>query len=60
MGEHPHTAETLGVDPIRIRYRAVVVGGLIAGLGGAWFSLESQAGFQDNMTNGTGSSRWRR
>ena len=40
--------------PIRIRYRAVVIGGLIAGLAGAWFSLESQAGFQDNMTNGTG------
>jgi ABC-type uncharacterized transport system permease subunit len=54
VGEHPHAAETLGVDPIRMRYRAVVVGGLIAGLGGAWFSLESQAGFQDNMTNGTG------
>ena len=31
----------------------MVVGGLIAGLGGAWFSLEAQAGFEDNMTNGT-------
>jgi general nucleoside transport system permease protein len=31
-----------------------VIGGVVAGLGGAWFSLESQAGFQDNMTNGTG------
>ena len=39
---------------IRIRYRAVVIGGLVAGLAGAWFSLESQAGFEDNMTNGTG------
>lgn len=54
VGEHPHAAETLGIDPIRVRYRAVVIGGLIAGLGGAWFSLESQAGFEDNMTNGTG------
>lgn len=54
VGENPHAAETLGIDPIRIRYRAVVIGGLVAGLGGAWFSLESQAGFQDNMTNGTG------
>ena len=32
----------------------MVIGGLIAGLAGAWFSLESQAGFEDNMTNGTG------
>ena len=54
VGENPHATETLGIDPIRIRYTAVVIGGLIAGLAGAWFSLESQAGFQDNMTNGTG------
>jgi simple sugar transport system permease protein len=54
VGENPHATETLGIDPIRIRYLAVVIGGLIAGLAGAWFSLESQAGFQDNMTNGTG------
>ena len=26
----------------------------IAGLGGAWFSMEGQGGFQDNMTNGAG------
>ena len=54
VGEHPHAAETLGIDPILVRYRAVVIGGLIAGLAGAWFSLESQAGFEDNMTSGTG------
>ncbi len=54
VGEHPHAAETVGINPIRIRYRAVIIGGLIAGLGGAWFSLESQGGFQDNMTNGAG------
>lgn len=54
VGENPHAAETLGIDVIRIRYRAVIIGGLVAGLGGAWFSLESQAGFEANMTNGTG------
>jgi ABC-type uncharacterized transport system permease subunit len=53
-GENPHAAETLGVDVIKIRYLAILIGGLIAGLGGAWFSLESQAGFEDNMTNGAG------
>lgn len=53
-GENPHAAETLGIDVIRIRYQAVILGGLIAGLGGAWFSMESQGGFQDNMTNGAG------
>lgn len=54
VGEKPHAAETVGIDVIKVRYLAVITGGLIAGLGGAWFSLESQAGFQDNMTAGAG------
>jgi ABC-type uncharacterized transport system permease subunit len=53
-GEHPHAAETVGVDVIRIRYQAVILGGAIAGLAGAWFSMEAQAGFEDNMTNSAG------
>lgn len=53
-GENPHAAETVGINVIAIRYQAVVVGGLIAGMAGAWFALEAQAGFEDNMTNGTG------
>ena len=54
VGENPSAAETVGIDVIRTRYLAVIIGGLIAGLGGAWFSMESQGGFQDNMTNGAG------
>jgi ABC-type uncharacterized transport system permease subunit len=53
-GEHPHAAETVGIDVLRIRYQAVILGGVIAGLAGAWFSMESQAGFDDNMTNAAG------
>ncbi|HEY8545053.1 MAG TPA: ABC transporter permease, partial [Acidimicrobiales bacterium] len=53
-GENPHAAETLGINVIKVRYQAVILGGLIAGLGGAWFSMEGQGGFQDNMTNGAG------
>ena len=53
-GEHPHAAETVGVNVPRLRYQAVVIGGLIAGLAGAWFSMESQSGFEDNMTNSAG------
>ena len=54
VGENPHAAETLGVNVIKMRYQAVIIGGLIAGLAGAWFSMEAQGGFQDNMTNGAG------
>ena len=53
-GENPHAAETLGIDVVKIRYQSVLVGGLIAGLAGAWFSMESQSGFEDNMTNAAG------
>lgn len=54
VGENPHAADTLGINVIRNRYINVVIGGLIAGLGGAWFSLETTGSFDDGMTNGTG------
>ncbi|WP_419919030.1 ABC transporter permease [Candidatus Poriferisocius sp.] len=53
-GENPRAAETLGVDVVRIRYQSVILGGLIAGLAGAWFSMEQQSRFEDNMTNAAG------
>lgn len=53
-GEQPHAAETLGINVIKIRYQAVILGGFIAGLAGAWFSMEAQSGFEDNMTNAAG------
>lgn len=54
VGENPHAAETLGVNPLKVRYVAVVIGGLCAGLAGAWFSLETVGSFEDGMTNGKG------
>jgi simple sugar transport system permease protein len=53
-GENPQAAESLGIDVIKLRYQAVVLGGAIAGLAGAWFSMEAQSRFEDNMTNFTG------
>jgi ABC-type uncharacterized transport system permease subunit len=53
-GEKPHAAETVGINVVKIRYQAVILGGFIAGLAGAWFSMEAQAGFEDNMTNAAG------
>ncbi|MEQ8676765.1 MAG: ABC transporter permease [Aggregatilineales bacterium] len=54
VGENPHAADTLGINVIRNRYFNVMVGGLIAGFAGAWFSLETTGTFDDGMTNGTG------
>jgi len=54
VGEHPKAAETAGIDVIRLRYRNVILGGLFAGLGGAWFTLDFGSSFENGMTNGTG------
>ena len=54
VGEHPQAADTVGIDVIFTRYRNVVISGMIAGLGGAWFSLETVGGFDDMMTGGRG------
>ncbi|WP_165492205.1 ABC transporter permease [Egibacter rhizosphaerae] len=54
VGEKPHAAETAGLNVVKLRYQAVIVGGLLAGLGGAWFSLETVGGFDDGMTQGNG------
>ena len=54
VGEHPKAAETVGIDVIRLRYRNVMLGGLLAGLGGAWLSMEIGNSFQAGMTNGVG------
>jgi simple sugar transport system permease protein len=54
VGEHPRAAETVGIDVIRLRYRNVMLGGILAGLGGAYLSMEGTAQFQQEMTAGRG------
>jgi general nucleoside transport system permease protein len=54
IGEHPKAAETVGIDVIRVRYRNVGIGGLLAGVGGASLSMELTNSFQEGMTAGRG------
>jgi simple sugar transport system permease protein len=54
VGEHPKAAETVGIDVVRLRYRNVALAGVVAGLGGAWLSMEVGNSFQAGMTNGRG------
>jgi simple sugar transport system permease protein len=53
-GEHPGAADTVGVHVNRMRYISVIIGGLIAGIGGAYFSLGVVGTFEDGMTRGQG------
>ncbi|HVH63188.1 MAG TPA: ABC transporter permease, partial [Candidatus Dormibacteraeota bacterium] len=54
VGEHPRAAETVGIDVIRVRYRNVVLSGVLAALSGAYLSMEATNGFQAGMSQGRG------
>ncbi len=54
VGEHPKAADTLGVNVIRTRYMAVILGGMMAGFAGAYFTLGSVGKFDQVMTAGRG------
>lgn len=54
VGEHPTAADTVGIDVNRVRVRNVLLGGAMAGLGGAFFTLGSVGAFGREMTAGQG------
>ncbi len=53
-GEKPSAAGTVGIDVIKIRYRAMIVAGLLAGIAGSSLSLASAGSFQMGMSAGRG------
>jgi ABC-type uncharacterized transport system permease subunit len=54
VGEDPRAADSMGVNVFRLRYAALTLGGLLAGLGGAFLSLGYLGTFNDNITAGRG------
>jgi len=54
VGEHPKAADTLGINVFMTRYVNVILGGLIAGIGGAYFTIGSVGRFDKLMTAGKG------
>jgi general nucleoside transport system permease protein len=53
-GENPGAAEAAGIDALRTRFGAVVIGGAIAALGGVYLSLAELDLYSDGMTAGRG------
>jgi general nucleoside transport system permease protein len=54
IGEHPTAADTVGINVIAMRYRNVIAAGVIAGIGGAYFTIGSVGAFGKDMTSGEG------
>lgn len=54
VGEHPKAADTVGIKVNRLRWQAVLFGGLLAGLGGAYYTVGSSGAFDKEMSAGTG------
>lgn len=54
VGEHPSAADTVGISVPRTRWLAVLAGGVFAGLGGAFLSIDSASTFTEGMSGGKG------
>jgi len=54
VGEHPVAADTVGIRVLAYRYRNVILAGLIAGIGGAYFTIGSVGSFGPDMSSGEG------
>jgi len=54
VGEDPSTADSLGIRVARVRYLCVIVGGILAGVAGAYLSVSYRPSWTDGMTAGMG------
>lgn len=54
VGENPHSANALGIKVIKVRYIAILFGGAMAGLAGAYLSLAYTPMWMENMSAGRG------
>src|SRR5690606_37468944 len=54
VGENPAAVDTAGISVAWLRYRAVMVTGILTGFAGAYLSLAMNAGFVKDMTAGRG------
>src|SRR5690606_17719541 len=54
VGENPRAADTLGINVFRTQYTNLFIGGMMAGLGGAFLTLAAVGSFERGMTTGRG------
>ena len=54
VGENPAVVDTAGISVAFLRYRAVLLNGMLCGFAGAYLAIAQNAGFQRDMTAGRG------
>jgi len=54
IGEHPVAADTVGIRVLAMRYRNVIIVGVLAGIGGAYLTIGSVGAFGEDMSSGFG------
>ena len=54
IGELPIAADSVGINVNRLRYKNVLLAGLVAGIGGSYFTLGAVGSFTKDMTSGAG------
>ena len=54
VGESPRSADAMGINVVAYRYAHTIVGGALAGLGGAYFTLSIAPIWTDGLTAGAG------
>ena len=54
VGEHPKAADTVGINVTRMRYVGVMIGGVMAGIGGAFLTLAHANQFVEGIATGRG------
>jgi simple sugar transport system permease protein len=54
VGEHPQAADTLGISVYKMRYMGCIISGAMAGMGGAFLSLEHAHYFVKGISGGRG------
>jgi general nucleoside transport system permease protein len=54
VGENPQAVDTAGISVAALRYRAVIITGLLCGLGGTYLAISQSAGFIKDMSAGKG------
>ncbi|MBU1174122.1 MAG: ABC transporter permease [Alphaproteobacteria bacterium] len=53
-GENPHAAEAQGINPMRVRYGAIIAGSALMGVAGAFLTLSAFNSFFPTMVQGRG------